>query len=247
MKIFFFIFFAIIIFGCSTTKKQNQQTSEEVNILGCTNEEKEKEYVSLKKKELNKINYIFNRQGRVPARTKDDERNYDPTKEGFYITSCLEAATIGKHSSDKNKKLLNCVKLGVLKSDQGKKQESLYYHMIACGGGNMAGCYWLGLHYKIAEGYLQGDFRKAKALYTTSCYGGYEKACNALGMLFEQQGDIKNARNVYKNTCDRGNLGGCHDLGGLESSQGNSQKAKQILGESCKKGFKISCDWMKKI
>ena len=168
-----------------------------------------------------------------------------PTRGGlwnayFYTTSCLQASTIGVHGD--GTKILNCVKLGVLKMDQGNIKESVRYFLIACKNKNMAGCYWLGVFMKRAR-----HFVEAKSFYTHSCTGGYEKACNALGLILEQHGDIRNARIIYRNTCDRGNLGGCHDLGMLENDQGNTQKSKQYLNEACSKGFKYSCEWVKKI
>ena len=52
----------------------------------------------------------------------------------------------------------------------------------ACDGGNMRGCYNLGLMYEKGKG-VEEDFSKAAQLFKKACDGGEMNACRSLGVI----------------------------------------------------------------
>ena len=55
----------------------------------------------------------------------------------------------------------------------------------ACDGGNMRGCYNLGVMYTNGDG-VEKDFSKAAELFKKACDGGEMDGCRNLGVMYEK-------------------------------------------------------------
>ena len=82
----------------------------------------------------------------------------------------------------------------------------------ACDGGDMAGCYNLGVRYADGQGVKQDEFKAVK-LYTKACDGGQMGGCYNLGNMFYYGRGIrqsnKNALKYWGKACDSGDADAC--------------------------------------
>ncbi len=85
----------------------------------------------------------------------------------------------------------------------------------SCDGGDMGGCFGLGISYQNGFGVKQ-DYQKAKELYGKACDGGSMGACFNLGVSYNNgQGvrqDYQKAKGLFKKACDGGDSFGCDML-----------------------------------
>ncbi len=88
----------------------------------------------------------------------------------------------------------------------------------ACEGGNLAGCYGLGVLYAYGDGVAQ-NYPKAIQLYQQSCSGGEMQGCDFLGDLYKNgfgvRKDMKQAIDLYDKACKGGLNQGCQDRDAL--------------------------------
>ena len=104
------------------------------------------------------------------------------------------------------------VESGLEKYNSGNKKEASIDWEKACDGGDMVGCFNLGLMYDNGDGIRQ-DKIKATELYGKACDGGDMKGCYNLGnMYYKGDGirqDKRKAKELFGKACDGGDMGGC--------------------------------------
>ena len=85
----------------------------------------------------------------------------------------------------------------------------------ACDGGNMSGCFNLGIMYASGNG-VEKNFGKAAELFKKACNGGDMLGCSNLGFMYAHgngvEKDLGKAVELYKKACDGGNMHGCRGL-----------------------------------
>lgn len=88
----------------------------------------------------------------------------------------------------------------------------------ACDGGNLAGCYGLGVLYAYGDGVAQ-NYPKAIMLYQQACAGGEIQGCDFLGDLYKNglgvRKNMKQAFKLYDQACKGGSNQGCQDRDAL--------------------------------
>ena len=85
----------------------------------------------------------------------------------------------------------------------------------ACDGGNMRGCFNLGIMYEEGNG-AEKDFSKAAELFKKACDGGNMNGCYNLGTIYANGNDVEKdfskAAELFKKACDGGEMNGCRSL-----------------------------------
>ena len=85
----------------------------------------------------------------------------------------------------------------------------------ACDGGEMNGCYNLGVMYTNGNG-VEKDFSKAVELFKKACDGGEMLGCSNLGFMYAHGNGVEKneqkAVELLKKACDGGNMNGCRNL-----------------------------------
>jgi hypothetical protein len=104
----------------------------------------------------------------------------------------------------------------------------------ACDGGEMRGCYDLGIMYEDGDGVPQ-DSRRAAELYQQACNGGYE--------AFNCESIIEAER--LEQACDGGNMEGCYNLGWMYragfSVRQSDTRAAELYQQACDGGEMEGC------
>jgi len=137
----------------------------------------------------------------------------------------------------------------LLRQEQYSEARPLFQK--ACSGGDMDGCYQLGLLYELGKGVTE-DYAKARTLYQKACDGGDMDGCYELGLLSDlgkgATQDAAKARTLYQKACDGGNLHACVSLGLLnEIGDGGTQdyaQARTLYQKACDGGEMSGCDYL---
>ncbi|MCI7549280.1 MAG: sel1 repeat family protein, partial [Campylobacter sp.] len=97
----------------------------------------------------------------------------------------------------------------------------------ACDGGNMRGCYNLGVMYSNGNG-VEKNKQKAAELYKKVCDGGDMDGCYNLGTIYANGNGVEKnkqkAAELYKKVCDGGDMDGCYNLGTIYANGNGVEK-----------------------
>lgn len=143
-----------------------------------------------------------------------------------------------------------CIELGKTYFEKQNYEKAIKFVKKACDGGDVDGCYGLGLLYNEGVGTIKQDYVKAKEYFVKACDGGENKGCLKLGLLYyNKQGtkqDYIKAREYFVKACDGGNNDSCFNLGGLyyngQSVRQDKKQAKEYFGKACDLGHQKGCD-----
>ena len=127
-------------------------------------------------------------------------------------------------------------------------------YSLACDGGNMTGCYNLGVQYANGLGFPEDD-REANRLYKLACNGGNMSGCYNQGRQYATgEGvtqDDREANRLYRIACDGGENWGCSALGNhLYNGRGgpkNESEGRALLKKGCDGGHQWGCDKLKEL
>ena len=107
----------------------------------------------------------------------------------------------------KRKSLLLVVFLGLLACQDVER-----VYQQACEGGEMRGCYNLGVMYRTGTGVTQ-DLARAVSLYQEACDGGELEGCTNLGVMYRTgtgvAQDLARAVSLFRQACDNGHVQAC--------------------------------------
>ena len=114
-----------------------------------------------------------------------------PQHEKLYYSACAHIALVEQNKGNSNIKA----------KEFGNK---------ACEGGEMLGCFLLG----ILEG-KQGNKTTSLHFFKKACDGGRLEGCHYLGVFESQQGDKQKAKVHLSKACDGGYKPACNDLNSI--------------------------------
>ena len=99
---------------------------------------------------------------------------------------------------------------------KGDAKTAVEFYKTGCEGGNMGGCFALGVAYYKGEG-VPKDGAQMVSYFKKACVGGMLRACGSLGLVYHTgQGVPKDPKKVvayWGKACDDGHLASCRDLG----------------------------------
>ena len=99
----------------------------------------------------------------------------------------------------------------------------------ACDGGNMRGCYNLGVMYADGNG-VEKNEQQAVELYKKACDGGEMSGCTSLGVMYKKgfgvEKNEQKAVELYKKACDGGDMLGCAGLGVMYDNGNGVEKTR---------------------
>ena len=190
---------------------------------------------------LTNLNSIYNYIGNLYKKGKYVDKNYTNAHYFYKLAS--------------NKGYLPAkINLGKLyKYGFGVKKDPLRaigYFKEACDKGNMDGCYLEGgMLILKCRNKVYTDYKKAFELFKTACKNGYQRACAALGYMYENgkgvDKNISKAVELYKSSCKKGSMLGCSNLGymckGGFGVPKNIQKAIDYFNKACNSGEVYGC------
>jgi len=137
----------------------------------------------------------------------------------------------------------------------GDKIKAKDLYTKACDGGEMNGCFNLGVMYDNGDGVKENTI-KAKELFGKACDGGEMNGCYELGLMYNFGDGVKEnkikAKDLYTKACDGGDIRGCSNLGRMyfygdgvrQNKNGvrqNKIKAKEFFGKACDGGEMFGC------
>ena len=98
--------------------------------------------------------------------------------------------------------------------DKGDYQKAAQLYQKACDGGDVKGCFNLGILYRDGYGVKQ-DYQKAAELLQKACDSGETMGCIGLAVLYKNGKGIwqnfSTAKEYYGKACDLGLQSGCDD------------------------------------
>jgi len=136
--------------------------------------------------------------------------------------------------------------------ESGDYNKAIELFTKACDGGEVKGCYFLGLSYKEGDHVAQND-TKAIELFTKACDGGEAGGCGSLGSMYNN-GEIvaqnyTKAVELFTKACDGGHTVGCNNLGvSYHEGKGvvqNDTKAIELFTKACNGGDELGCNNLK--